>query len=141
MAVPVRVLVVDDQEPFREAAADVVGATEPFVLVGTEATGEGCLQAVPRLRPDLVLLDVTLPGIDGLEVARRLSAVPGGPAVVLVSSYAEDTFADQIAASGAVTYISKSVFGSERLAAAWSLVTGMTARTSEGPPGSPVTTT
>jgi DNA-binding NarL/FixJ family response regulator len=141
MAAPVRVLIVDDHEPFRRAAAEVVDATEPFVAVGIEATGEGCLAAVPRLRPDLVLMDVNLPGIDGIEAARRLADEPGAPAVVLVSSYDEDTFADQLAGCGAVAYVRKSVFGSERLTAVWALVTGIAARTEDGPPGTPATAT
>ncbi|QJY49030.1 response regulator [Pseudonocardia broussonetiae] len=141
MAAPVRVLIVDDQEPFRLAAAEVVGATESFVVVGMEATGEGCLAAVPVLRPDLVLMDVNLPGIDGIEAARQLTSSADAPAVVLVSSYDEDTFGGQLAGCGAVAYISKSVFGSEGLAAVWALATGIAARTSDGPPGAPLTTT
>ena len=128
MAAPVRVLIVDDQEPFRVAAACVVEATAPFVVAGTATSGEECLAVVPALRPDLVLMDVGLPGIDGVEAARRLAALPRPPAVVLVSSYDEDALAngadgtDGTAASGAVAYVSKSSFGPERLAALWALV-------------------
>ena len=129
---PVRVLIVDDQEPFRDAAVGVVSAVQPFVVVGTEATGEACLDAVSVLRPDLVLMDVNLPGIDGIEAARRLSALDRPPAVVLVSSYDEDTFADQVDGCGAVASVSKSVFGPERLSAVWALATGITRRSSDG---------
>ena len=76
----VRVLIVDDQEPFRRAAAAVIGMAESFELVGTVGSGEECLAAVPLLRPDLVLLDIGLPGIDGHELGRRLRALPGGHA-------------------------------------------------------------
>ena len=131
---PVRVLIVDDQEPFRRAAAAVVELTDPFVVVGTVESGENCLAAVPGLRPDLVLLDVGLPGIDGLETARRLSALPRPPAVVLVSTHDEDEFGTAIRSTGAVAYIKKSAFGPARLAAAWALgSSGSTARRSTPP--------
>ena len=137
---PVRVLIVDDQEPFRQAAAAVVDLTDSFVVAGTEDSGEGCLAAVPELRPDLVLMDLGLPGIDGIEVARQLSALPHPPVVVLVSTYDEEEFGGSARSCGAVDYISKSVFGPERLAAAWARRSapgsnGSTARNATSPSG------
>ena len=70
----VRVLVVDDQEPFRRAMASVVDATEGFEVVGSATTGEESLLMAGQLAPDLVLMDVNLPGIDGIEAARQLTA-------------------------------------------------------------------
>lgn len=132
----VRVLIVEDQEPFQRAAAAVVELTDPFVVVGTVESGEDCLAAVPELRPDLVLMDVGLPGIDGLEAARRLSALPRPPVVVLVSTHEEEEFGEAARSCGAVAYIKKSVFGSDRLAAAWALgSSGSTARNSTSPSG------
>ncbi len=83
----VRVLVVDDQEPFRLAAAAVVGTTPGFVLVGEAGTGEEALESVRQLRPDVVLLDVVLPGIDGWATAEVIRT--GHPSVhlVLLSTY------------------------------------------------------
>ena len=80
-------------------------------------TGEESLVAAAETAPDLVLMDVNLPGIDGVEASRRLTAEPGGPVVFLLSTYDED----QVDASGAgaATYIAKAAFGSERLSAAW----------------------
>ena len=71
---PVRVLAVDDQAVFRRVARDVIAATPGFELIGEAGCGDEGLQAVERLAPDLVLLDVRMPGIDGIEVARRLAA-------------------------------------------------------------------
>ena len=75
----VRVLIVDDQEPFRRAMAAVVEETDGFVVVGSATTGEESLAAAAELRPDLVLMDVNLPGIDGIEATRRLVAEPDAP--------------------------------------------------------------
>lgn len=127
---PVRVLIVDDQRPFLEAAARVVAATEPFVVLGTVGSAEACLTAVPELAPDLVLMDVDLPGMDGVEAARRLALLSDPPAVVLVSSYDEETLAEVTAGTGLV-YVTKSTFGSDRLVASWSLASGISTRSTD----------
>jgi DNA-binding NarL/FixJ family response regulator len=116
----VRVLVVDDQEPYRRAMAAVVAATEGFVVVGAATTGEESLDAVAELRPDLVLMDVNLPGIDGLEATRRLTGETGGPVVILLSTYDVDQVdPDELARSGAVAYVPKADLGPDRLSATW----------------------
>ncbi|HEU4490642.1 MAG TPA: response regulator transcription factor [Jiangellales bacterium] len=117
----VRVLVVDDQEPFRHAMAAVVDATEGFVLVGAVASGEESIEAAAELRPALVLMDVNLPGIDGIEASRRLRSHSERPVVVLLSTYDEDRF--DLAGSGAAAYIAKAVFGPDRLVEVWSTAT------------------
>jgi DNA-binding NarL/FixJ family response regulator len=118
----VRVLVVDDQSPFRRAAASVVAAVASFELVGVVASAEECLKAVPELRPDLVLMDVNLPGMDGIDAARVLAGRPDPPVVVLLSTYPEDEYTERTA--GVAGYLEKSRFGPERLAALWSALSG-----------------
>jgi DNA-binding NarL/FixJ family response regulator len=113
----VRVLIVDDQEPFRRAMATVVSATEGFTVVGSVTTGEESLVAAGELSPDLVLMDVNLPGIDGVEATRRLVSEPNPPLVVLLSTYDEDQV--DAAGCGAASYIPKAAFGPDRLSAAW----------------------
>ena len=68
----VRVLIVDDQEPFRQAARAVVELTDGFEVAGEAETGEDAVDRARELEPDLVLMDVNLPGIDGLEATRRI---------------------------------------------------------------------
>jgi len=81
----VRVLTIDDQAIFRSLARDVIEATPGFESVGDAADGEAGIEAVGKLGPDLVLLDVRMPGIDGIEVARRLAATHPETVVVLIS--------------------------------------------------------
>ena len=113
----VRVLVVDDQEPYRRAMAAVVAATDGFAVVGSATTGEESLEAAAELLPDLVLMDVNLPGIDGIEATRLLGALPHPPVVVLLSTYDEDQV--DAAGCGAASYVPKGAFGPDRLVAAW----------------------
>jgi CheY-like chemotaxis protein len=110
----VRVLVVDDQDAYRRAMAAVVAETEGFVVVGSAASGEESLVAAVELEPDLVLMDVNLPGMDGVEAAARLS---GGPVVVLLSTYDEDEF--DSSGCGAAAYVAKAAFSPERLQQVW----------------------
>ena len=114
----VRVLVVDDQELYRQAMAAVVDATDGFVVVGSADSGEECLSAAERLRPDLVLMDVNLPGMDGVEAARALRAQSQPPTVLLLSTYDEDEF--EAAGCGAAAYVPKAALSPERLTAEWS---------------------
>lgn len=113
----VRVLVVDDQEPFRRAMTAVVDATDGFVAAGAAASGEESLDAAAELRPDLVLMDVNLPGIDGIEATRLLTAPAHHPVVILLSTYDDDEFDHQ--GSGAASYVPKGSFGPDRLATEW----------------------
>jgi DNA-binding NarL/FixJ family response regulator len=120
---PVRVLVVDDQVLFRRVMSAVVDETEGFVLVGGAASGEESIVAARVLCPDLILMDVNLPGIDGMEATRRLREDTTTAAVVLLSTYDEDDWDGQAQDCGAVAYVAKSAFGPDRLTAVWA-VTG-----------------
>jgi CheY-like chemotaxis protein len=86
MAAPVRVLVVDDQAIIRDATRLLLEATPDFRPVGEVASGAEALAAIERLDPDLVLLDVRMPEMDGIETAQRIRATRGRPVVVLMST-------------------------------------------------------
>jgi two-component system invasion response regulator UvrY len=81
----VRVLTVDDQAVFRDAARDVIEATAGFEALGEADSGAEALTLAQALRPDLVLMDVRMPGMDGIETTRRLRAACPDSVVVLVS--------------------------------------------------------
>jgi two-component system invasion response regulator UvrY len=117
---PVKVLICDDQEAFRAAAREVVNATQGFDVVGETGTGEESVVAAGRLQPDLVLMDVHLPGIDGLEASRRIRRANPKVAVLLLSTYDREEFAVRIAESGAIAFISKAAFGPDGLIEIWS---------------------
>jgi DNA-binding NarL/FixJ family response regulator len=124
----VRVLIVDDQEPFRLAARMVVDATDGFDVVGEAETGESSVEMARELSPDLVLMDVNLPGINGLDATRQILSEPPNPVVVLLlSTYEEEEYAPRAAECGAAAYIPKAVFGPDKLEAAWAAANGSTA--------------
>jgi DNA-binding NarL/FixJ family response regulator len=121
----IRVLIVDDQEPFRLAARMVVEATEGFEVVGEAETGEDSVTMAAELDPDLVLMDVNLPGINGLDATRQILAHDANRSVVLLlSTYEQEEYAPRAAECGAAAYIPKSVFGPDRLEDAWAAARG-----------------
>jgi DNA-binding NarL/FixJ family response regulator len=124
MTAPVRVLIVDDQAPFRMAARMVVEATDGFEVVGEVETGEASIDAAHELDPDLVLMDVNLPGIDGLEATRRILQASNRVVILLLSTYEEAEYAPRAAECGAAAYIPKSSFGPDRLTEAWTEAVG-----------------
>jgi DNA-binding NarL/FixJ family response regulator len=117
--VPVRVLIVDDLEPFRRAARLVVQATAGFEVAGEAADGEASVEAVAALRPDVVLMDVNLPGIDGMEATRRIRAAFPRIMVLLVSTRESHELAGQAAECGAVAYLPKSLLTPQQLIHLW----------------------
>ena len=112
----VRVLVVDEHEVFGMAAGAVVAATDGFQLVGSAANGEASLAAVEQLRPDLVLMDVHLPGIDGVESTRQIRQRQPGVRVLLLSSF--DSY-DEAGECGALGYLPKRSLTPSRLQGIW----------------------
>jgi two-component system, LytTR family, response regulator AlgR len=81
---PVRVMVVDHREPSRRAARELVASSPGFTWLAEAATAEEALEAAILVRPDLVLVEAELPGIDGLETSRRLEEALPGTVVVLL---------------------------------------------------------
>lgn len=102
-----RVLVVDDHASFRSIARRVLSA-DGFTVVGEAADGAEAIRESGALCPDLVLLDVQLPDIDGFEVAAALAAQVDPPAVVLVSSRSRADYGSRIEGCGARGFIAKS---------------------------------
>jgi two-component system LytT family response regulator len=87
---PIRVMVVDDEPVARQRLARLLAAIPGVVLVGVHGSGRDALQAIGTAEPEVVLLDIAMPGLDGLDVARRAAARPGGgPLVVFVTAYDE----------------------------------------------------
>jgi DNA-binding NarL/FixJ family response regulator len=115
----VRVLIVDDQEPFRMAARMVVEATDGFEVAGESESGEDSVEKARELDPDLVLMDVNLPGINGLDATRQILSGSDHVIVLLVSTYEADEYAPRAAECGAAAYIPKAELDPVRLAEAW----------------------
>jgi DNA-binding NarL/FixJ family response regulator len=109
-------LIVDDHADFRASARALLGA-EGFDVIGEAEDGEGALEAVARLRPQVVLLDIQLPGLDGLSVAELLAAGPDPPAVVLVSSRDKAAYGPRLRQTSARGFIPKGELSGEALAA------------------------
>ena len=111
---PCTVLIVDDHQGFRDGARALLEA-DGFAVVGEAADGESAVEQARRLRPQVVLLDVQLPGIDGFAVAERLAAELDAPAVVLVSSRGRSAYRAKLAATPARAFITKEEFSGECL--------------------------
>ncbi len=105
--VAVPVLVVDDQRPFRMAAAAVLRRAEGFDLVGEAETGEQALEQVASLHPRLVLMDINMPGISGIEATRQIVAEAPGTVVFLCSTYQLADLPEDAHTSGAAAYVNK----------------------------------
>jgi two-component system, NarL family, invasion response regulator UvrY len=115
--VTVRVLVVDDQAPFRRAARSVLAAADDFELVGEASSGEEALELAASLRPDLVLLDIKMDGIGGIEAARSIAQTNPEATTILVSTYREEDLPTGVRTCGAAAYLHKSDFDARALRA------------------------
>ena len=110
------VLIVDDHAAFRESASALLEA-EGFDVVGEASDGPAAIVETERLRPQVVLLDIRLPGQDGFEVARLLAASPEPPVVVLISSREAATYGARLEGAPVRGFIAKRELSGESLAA------------------------
>ena len=121
-----RVLVVDDEPPARERLRSMLQETAGFELAGEAENGQRALELCDTLQPDILLLDVRMPGVDGLEVARQLALLPEPPAVIFTTAF--DEYALQAFESEAVAYLLKPI-RAEKLQAALAKVCKVSDRT------------
>lgn len=115
----VRVVVVDDSAAARAAIEDAVCQTSEFELVASVASGEEALTVVPRVDPELVLLDIRMTGLDGPETSRRLRAGGARAAVVLVSALGRHELPDDVGSCGADAILPKGDVSPSRLSTLW----------------------
>ena len=118
MAPPrVSVLVVDDQVLFRDVMRDVVHATPGMALAGEAASGEAAIDAVHELSPQMVIMDKRMPGIGGIEAARRVRA--SHPAVVVILVSVEVASPEALEESGGAAFLNKRELSPRALTALW----------------------
>lgn len=106
-AEPLRVLIVDDEAPARERLRRLLGDVSDVMVIGEAANGAEALSACAALDPDVVLLDIRMPGMDGIETARHLNALDEPPALIFTTAY--DEYALEAFENQAVGYLMKPV--------------------------------
>ncbi|HWT95599.1 MAG TPA: response regulator transcription factor [Solirubrobacteraceae bacterium] len=123
--VPVRVLLADDQRVVRDGLAMLLGLLDGIELVGTAADGEDALRLVDEHDPDVVLMDLRMPRLDGIEATRRLSERGSGrPRVVALTTYADDASVLGALRAGAKGYLTKDAGADEIRAAVLAVARG-----------------
>jgi two-component system, NarL family, invasion response regulator UvrY len=115
----VRVMVVDDQLPFREAARAVIERLRGFDVIAEAASGEEALTLARTVQPDLVLMDINLGGIDGIETTRRLTTDRPETVVVLLSTYQLADLPPAARTCGARAYLNKDDLGVRAIRQLW----------------------
>ena len=113
------VLVVDDQAQFRLAAKAVLRRLDDFELAGEASSGHEAVELADRLRPELVLMDINMPQMNGIEATRQILAAHPDTVVILCSTYDVRDLPADAGASGAAGYVNKERLGTEILRRMW----------------------
>ena len=120
----IRIILVDDHDLFRAGVQSILREHEDLVVVGEYATGEAALHAVREAPPDLVMMDINMPGIGGIEATRRIVRHAAQVRVIVVTVHSEEPFPNQLLDAGARGYLSKGCSADEMLAAIRSVMQG-----------------
>ena len=115
----VTVLVVDDQAPFRLAARAVLRRAEGFELVGEAADGDEAIERVRELRPALVLMDINMPTVNGIDATRQIMAELPDTTVFLCSTYQRSDLPPEAEQSGFAAYVNKEELAPDLLRHLW----------------------
>jgi DNA-binding NarL/FixJ family response regulator len=117
---PITVLAVDDQAVFRRTARSLIAATPGFEQVGEAASGPEAVELAADLQPDFILVDVRMPGMDGIETARRLAVVDPQAMVVLISLEEVPELPSSVTSVGAAACLRKQDLSTRTLRELWS---------------------
>jgi DNA-binding NarL/FixJ family response regulator len=123
---PVRILVVDDYEPWRQWVSSLLSKQEHLQLVAEVSDGLEAVQKIQLLRPDLILLDLALPNLNGIEVARAISESAHSVKIMFVSNEIDAAVVNAALSNGALGYVAKADAGAELLPAIESALRGET---------------
>lgn len=113
------VLVVDDQAPFRIAARAVLRRLAEFELAGEASSGHEAIELADRLHPELVLMDINMPQMSGIEATRQIVAAHPDTVVILCSTYDMRDLPSEAGSSGAAGYLNKDQLGADLLRRVW----------------------
>lgn len=122
--VPIRVLIADDHAVVRDGLALVLSHLDGFQVVGEAATGHEAVKEALLLKPDVILMDVQMPGLDGVEATRKVTELLPGVAVLMLSMYSDEAAAVGAMAAGARGYLLKGARHAEVAAALRAVVAG-----------------
>jgi DNA-binding NarL/FixJ family response regulator len=118
---PVTVMIVDDQPPFRAAARAVVDRVKEFRLVAEVASGEEAVETSASIAPALVLMDINMGNLDGIEATRLITEADPSVKVILVSTYGLDDLPPAARTSGAIAYVNKDELSLRTLRRIWDI--------------------
>lgn len=120
----IKVLLVDDHELIRVGMRRLIEEEEGIVIAGEANDGEQGLELARTERPDIVLLDINMPGMNGVEATRRLARLPHAPKVIIVSVHAQDPIPTRLLEAGASGYLTKEAAAQELLTAVQAVAKG-----------------
>ncbi len=112
---PIQIVLVDDSAEFLVSAERVLASESRIAVVGRANSGQDALNIVNQLHPDLVLMDLSMPGMSGIEATRRIKSQPGSPRVVILTMHDDSASRAAAAAAQADGFIGKLAFGAEIL--------------------------
>ena len=115
----VRVMIVDDQAPFRDASRAVLSRIAGFTLSGEATSGEEAVTLAQNVHPDLVLMDINMGAMDGIEATRRITATAPQIVVILLSTYERDDLPSTARSSGAAAYLNKDELSPKTVRRLW----------------------
>ncbi len=116
---PVPVLIVDDQAPFRAVARTVVALTPGFEVAGEADSGEDAVSEARNIAPGLVLMDINLPAMNGIDATRQILAEAPDTVVILLSTYSSGDLPADAASCGAAAYVHKEDFSPDEVQRIW----------------------
>jgi DNA-binding NarL/FixJ family response regulator len=122
-----RILIVDDHEVVRQGVRTIILRARPeWVICGEAANGKDAIEAVENLRPDVVILDITMPVMSGLEAASRITSMPDPPRVLIFTMHESERLLSEVRSSGAQGFVHKSRAGRDLILAIDALLAGGT---------------